>query len=182
MCGDAGLILREDAIGNIFARWEGTEKNLPAVATGSHIDAIPNAGKYDGAVGVLGGLEAMRALKRSSFEPKRSVELLIFTSEEPTRFGLGCLGSRLLESEFCRRKKPHCSTTVAKEGKSLNQWLKQAGYRGKLNSVPLPKNFYSAFIELHIEQGRILEKEKIPIGIVKKIAAPSTLRIQLSGV
>ena len=66
------------------------------VGTGSHIDAIPNAGKYDGVVGVLGGLEAIRALQDTGLRPKNSIELVVFTSEEPTRFGIGCLGSRLL--------------------------------------------------------------------------------------
>ena len=83
-------------MGNTFLRWEGLEPELPAVATGSHIDAIPHAGMYDGTVGVLGGLEAMRALKRSGSGFGAAIELLLFTSEEPTRFGIGCLGSRLL--------------------------------------------------------------------------------------
>jgi N-carbamoyl-L-amino-acid hydrolase len=179
LCRDAGLKIREDAVGNIFARWEGTEKNLPAVATGSHIDAIPNAGKYDGVVGVLGGIEAIRALKKANFTPKRSIELIIFTSEEPTRFGLGCVGSRLLAGVLSPR---NAAALRSAEGRSLGQWLKRAGCRGKLDSVRLPKNHYSAFIELHIEQGPILEREKIPIGIVEKIAAPSALRIQLTGV
>src|SRR5437016_1100502 len=96
LCVSAGLIVREDAVGNTFARWIGTEPSLPAIGTGSHIDAIPNAGRYDGTVGVLGGLEAIRALQRSGFHPRRSIELVLFTSEEPTRFGIGCLGSRLL--------------------------------------------------------------------------------------
>ena len=72
------------------------EAGPAAVATGSHVDAIPHAGKYDGVVGVLGGLEAIRALQRAGFAPERSIELIIFTSEEPTRFGIGCLGSRLM--------------------------------------------------------------------------------------
>src|SRR3954453_20575812 len=93
---EAGLALREDAVGNTFARWLGAEPALPAVGTGSHIDAIPNAGRYDGTVGVLGGLEAIRALRRRGHQPRRSIELVLFTSEEPTRFGIGCLGSRLL--------------------------------------------------------------------------------------
>src|SRR6202022_1707676 len=95
-CEEAGLAVRQDAVGNIFARWQGDETAAPAVGTGSHIDAIPNAGKYDGVVGVLGGLEAIRALQRSGFRPRNSIELLIFATEEPTRFGLGCIGSRLL--------------------------------------------------------------------------------------
>ncbi len=92
----SGLQVRADAVGNTFARWNGNNAELPAVGTGSHIDAIPNAGKYDGVVGVLGALEAIRALQRSGFQPKRSIEILLFTAEEPTRFGIGCLGSRML--------------------------------------------------------------------------------------
>ena len=91
-----GFAIREDAVGNTFIRWAGTEPDLPAVATGSHTDAIPHAGMYDGTVGVLGGLEAMRALKRSGYSPRRSIELVMLTSEEPTRFGIGCIGSRLI--------------------------------------------------------------------------------------
>src|ERR1700743_1053027 len=92
----AGFSVREDAVGNTFMRWEGGEPAFGGVGTGSHTDAIPHAGMYDGTVGVLGGLEALRSLKESGFQPKRSLELLMFTSEEPTRFGIGCLGSRLL--------------------------------------------------------------------------------------
>ncbi len=179
LCREAGLALREDAVGNIFARWEGSEKNLPFVATGSHIDAIPNAGKYDGVVGVLGAIEAIRALKKSGFQPKRSIELIIFTAEEPTRFGIGCLGSRLLGGVLSPEK---AAALKDRDGKNLEFWRKRGGCKGKLASVRLPKNFYSAFVELHIEQGPILEKEKISIGIVEKIAAPSSLRIQLTGV
>jgi ureidoglycolate amidohydrolase len=179
LCREAGLVLREDAVGNIFARWEGIEKNLPAVATGSHIDAIPNAGKYDGVVGVLGAIETIRALKKSGFQPKRSIELIIFTAEEPTRFGIGCLGSRLLGGVLSPKK---AASLRGRDGKDLEQWRKQGGCKGSLESVKLPKNNYSAFVELHIEQGPILEKEKISIGVVEKIAAPSTLRVQLTGV
>src|SRR5262245_36038206 len=95
-CREAGLQIREDAVGNTFARWEGSDSELAPVGTGSHIDAIPNAGRYDGTVGVLGGLEAIRTLARAGFKPRRSVELILFTSEEPTRFGIGCLGSRMM--------------------------------------------------------------------------------------
>ena len=92
----AGFQIRTDAIGNTFIRFPGTDPTLPAIGTGSHTDAIPHAGMYDGTVGVLGGLEALRSLKESGFTPRRSIELLILTSEEPTRFGIGCIGSRLL--------------------------------------------------------------------------------------
>ena len=100
LCTEANLVIREDAVGNLFARWVGAEPALPAIATGSHIDAIPNAGRFDGTVGVLGGLEALRALQRTGIRPRRSIELLVFTAEEPTRFGVGCLGSRLLSGNL----------------------------------------------------------------------------------
>ncbi len=179
LCTQAGLQLREDAVGNIFARWVGKEPNLPAIATGSHIDAIPNAGKYDGVVGVLGAIEAIRALQKSAATPRRSIELIIFTSEEPTRFGIGCLGSRLLSGVLSLEK---AGALRDRDGRGLEAWRKEAAFTGSLDSVRLPHDRYSAFVELHIEQGPILEKESIDIGIVEKIAAPSTLRMHLIGV
>jgi N-carbamoyl-L-amino-acid hydrolase len=180
LCHRLGLSLREDAVGNLFARWSGRDKTLPPVATGSHIDAIPNAGRYDGVVGVLGAIEAMRALRRARFEPTRSIELIVFTAEEPTRFGIGCLGSRLLSGVLSPEK---AAALRDHEGKSLEDWRQQVGLASQpLAAVRLAGGCYSAFIELHIEQGPLLEQENIPIGVVEKIAAPSTLRLQLTGV
>jgi N-carbamoyl-L-amino-acid hydrolase len=179
LCREAGLVLRDDAVGNIFARWEGADKNLPPVATGSHIDAIPNAGKYDGVVGVLGAIEAIRALNSTGFRPKRPIELIVFTAEEPTRFGLGCLGSRLLGGVLSPEKAANLRDY---DGKNLEELRQQAGFKGTLDSVRLKKNCYASFVELHIEQGPVLERENVSIGIVEKIAAPGTLRIQLTGV
>jgi N-carbamoyl-L-amino-acid hydrolase len=177
-CHSAGLAVREDAVGNTFARWQGSEANAPAVGTGSHIDAIPNAGKFDGVVGVLAGLEAIRCLRRSGFQPKHSIELLVFTSEEPTRFGIGCLGSRLLSGTLpadAARK------LTDNGGHSLEEARLNAEMRGKLEDVPLPVGYYKAFLELHIEQGPILERERVPLGIVTKIAAPASARVFIAG-
>ena len=177
-CEEAGLAVRQDPIGNIFARWAGNDTTVPAVGTGSHIDAIPNAGKYDGVVGVLGGLEAIRALQRSGFRPKQSIELLVFTSEEPTRFGIGCLGSRLLSGTLTADT---ARKLVDKDGASLEEVRRKAGLKGALEEVKLPSGYYSAFVELHIEQGQLLEKERIPLGVVTRIAAPASLRISIEG-
>jgi N-carbamoyl-L-amino-acid hydrolase len=178
LCEEAGLSLREDGLGNIFARWEGSAPDLPAVGTGSHFDAVPYGGMYDGTVGVLGGLEAIRSLQRIGFKPYRSIELLIFTAEEPTRFGVGCLGSRalagILSPDSLRQLKD-------KEGRSLEEVRREAGYTGRLEDVQLPQGYYSAFVELHIEQGPLLEQERVPLGIVTAIAAPATLRVNLEG-
>ncbi len=177
-CEEAGLTVREDAVGNTFARWDGSEPGAPAVGTGSHIDAIPNAGKYDGVVGALGGLEAIRALRESGFRPRHSIELLIFTSEEPTRFGIGCLGSRLLSGTL-----PGDAAGKLKDdgGATLEEVRKGAGFNGDLEQVKLQSGHYKAFIELHIEQGPLLERQQIPLGIVTKIAAPASLRVLIEG-
>ncbi len=175
MATQAGFQTRSDAVGNLFITWPGSDPSLPAVSTGSHTDAIPNAGKYDGVVGVLGGLEAMRSLRETGHQPTRSIELIMFTAEEPTRFGIGCLGSRLLAG----------TTTPAQaqalrdpDGKSLDD-LRPT--REPLSSVMLQPGHYAAFVELHIEQGPHLEASGTDIGIVEKIAAPAAFRLTLTG-
>jgi N-carbamoyl-L-amino-acid hydrolase len=178
LCEEAGLPVRVDAVGNMFARWQGSAPELPAVATGSHTDAIPNAGKFDGVVGVLGGLAAIEALQEAGFKPMRSIELIVFTAEEPTRFGIGCLGSRMLAGAIPLEK---VRALRDPEGKSLDELRGRAGLKHSLESVALPENFYSAFIELHIEQGPLLEQQHIPIGVVQAIAGPSAYRVRLTG-
>jgi ureidoglycolate amidohydrolase len=178
LCLEAGLETREDPVGNTFARWVGSEPSLAPAGTGSHIDAIPNAGRFDGTVGVLGGLEAIRALQRSGMRPRRSIDLVIFTSEEPTRFGIGCFGSRMLAGTLPASAG---NTLRDSDGLTLDEARRAAGFTGELSGVLLPKEFYSAFIELHIEQGPILESQGIDLGIVTAIAAPATLRIEIDG-
>jgi ureidoglycolate amidohydrolase len=177
-CKEADLVVRQDAIGNIFARWNGADPAAPAVGTGSHIDAIPNAGKYDGVVGVLGGLEAIRALQRGGFRPKHSIELLIFATEEPTRFGIGCLGSRLLSGTLSAEA---AAKLKDRDGESVDEVRRRAGLDGNLQDVKLPNGYYKGFVELHIEQGPLLERERTSLGIVKSIAAPASLRISIEG-
>ncbi|KAJ3674700.1 hypothetical protein LUZ60_005316 [Juncus effusus] len=177
-----GLSVREDSVGNIYGRWDGSEKGLAAVATGSHIDAIPFSGKYDGVVGVLGAIEAINVLKRVGFEPKRSLEVIMFTSEEPTRFGISCLGSRLLAGieELANSLKE----TKDSQNISFFDAAKSAGYNLSPKDLPnlfLNKGNYSAFIELHIEQGPILEEEGLEIGIVTAIAAPASIKVEFEG-
>ena len=178
LCIEASLEVREDAVGNTFARWIGSDPGLPAVGTGSHIDAIPNSGSFDGTVGVLGALEAIRSLQLAGARPRHSIELVLFTSEEPTRFGIGCLGSRLLSGTL----PSGCGESLKDfSGSSLNTVRQAAGFSGELAQVRLPLGAYAAFLELHIEQGPILEQEQCETGIVTAIAAPATLRIWIQG-
>ncbi|MFI5460743.1 MAG: M20 family metallo-hydrolase [Isosphaerales bacterium] len=174
----AGLSVREDPIGNTFARWQGRRPDISPVGTGSHIDAIPHSGRFDGTVGVLGALEAVRALERAGFRPSRPIEVLMFTSEEPTRFGIGCLGSRAL-----------CGALTAEslaalrdvEGHSFDAVRRAAGFHGELQNVRLHDGYFAAFVELHIEQGPLLERARADIGIVTAIAAPAALRVTWEG-
>jgi N-carbamoyl-L-amino-acid hydrolase len=104
--------------------------------------------------------------------------LLIFTSEEPTRFGIGCLGSRLLSGSLY----PEAARKLTdNDGAKLDEVRRNAGFAGDLEQVKLPSGYYKAFIELHIEQGPLLERQRIPLGIVTKIAAPASLRILIEG-
>jgi N-carbamoyl-L-amino-acid hydrolase len=178
LCSEAGLAIREDAVGNTFARWVGENPELEPVGTGSHIDAIPNAGRFDGTVGVLGGLEAIRALARAGHRPRRSIELVIFTSEEPTRFGIGCLGSRLLSGLLDPIAAGQCQD---RDRVTLDAARSAAGFEGALSGVRLPPRYYSAFVEMHIEQGPLLEQRNVPLGVVTAIAAPASLKITIEG-
>jgi N-carbamoyl-L-amino-acid hydrolase len=178
LCEAAGLRVRVDPVGNAFARWEGSAPDAGAIGSGSHTDAIPNAGRFDGTVGVFGALEAVRALQESGFRPRRSIDVIMFTSEEPTRFGIGCLGSRLMAGSI----EPGVAGQLRDaDGRTLDDVREAAGFSGSLDAVRLPDRAYSAFVELHIEQGPLLEREGNDIGVVTAIAAPASLRVFIDG-
>lgn len=174
----AGLSVHVDPIGNTFARWTGTEPSLPGIGSGSHTDAIPNAGMYDGTVGVLGALEAIRALQAAGFKPRRSIDVIMFTSEEPTRFAMGCTGSRTMSGVLSPAQ---LSALTDSEGHHYDQVRTAAGFRGDMSKVRLSADHYHAFVELHIEQGPRLEAANLDIGIVTAIAAPATLDVVVDG-
>lgn len=177
---EAGLCVRIDPIGNTYARWcpDGCDPEAPAIGTGSHIDAIPHAGMYDGTVGVLGGLEAVRALQRAGHQPKRPIDVILFTSEEPTRFGLGCTGSRAMSGQLPPEK---LAALEDNAGDSLDAVRSNAGFTGDLADVRLCDEAYQGFLELHIEQGPILEREALDLGAVTAIAAPATVHFTVTG-
>jgi N-carbamoyl-L-amino-acid hydrolase len=175
---EAGFLWREDALGNTFIRWQGTDANLAPIGTGSHTDAIPHSGRFDGTVGVLGGLEALRALKRAGFQQRRSLEVVMFTAEEPTRFGLGCLGSRTMVGAITLEALRGLKDP---EGIDLETARQNAGYTAPIETVALEPGHYAGFIELHIEQGPILEQQNLRIGLVNAIAAPASFFVRLTG-
>lgn len=174
-----GLSVREDAIGNIYATLKGTDQKLSPVWTGSHIDTVPNAGKFDGMAGVVCGMEALRIIKESGAEHKRDLTVVIYTSEEPTRFGLGCLGSRAMAGVLSMEDTKNIHD---KSGRSLYEKLQELSYDlDKFDEIKRKKGDVYAAVELHIEQNSQLEKKKLPIGIVTKICAPSNYMVEVTG-
>lgn len=177
---EAGLRVYEDAAANIIGRLDPTTGPTDAacVAAGSHIDAVPDGGKFDGALGICAGLEAMRAIKESGISIPCPIELLVFTDEEGSHYA-GTLGSRamfnlLLDGEIYRSKGPGQPSFA----EDLQRIGKDPGQIG--NAARSPAEF-RAFLELHIEQGPVLESMGIPIGIVEGIVGVDRHHIHVAG-
>lgn len=174
----AGLETRRDAFGNLWGRWVGGVPGVPAVVTGSHFDTTLNAGKYDGVVGVLGGIEAVRRLRESGVRSRRTIEVVAFAGEEP-RFGVGCIGSRAVMGELSRAD---LDTLRDRDGISIADALRGAGLDpDRLDHARIDAAGVHAFVELHVEQGAVLEAAGLPIGVVTRIAAPHSLRVLIGG-
>jgi len=185
----AGLVVTEDSMGSIFGTWypasTSFSRNTPAVGTGSHCDAIPLAGAYDGTLGVIGGIEAIRALREAGFRPARPLQVVMFTSEEPTRFGLSCLGSRAMagaiSASHLAELRDENNTSFLAAAKSAGSALGAADEAAAVKGSRLTPHNLSSFLELHIEQGPELEAENLQIGVVVPIAAPVSLRVSFQG-
>ncbi len=160
LCEAAGLTVRVDAIGNMFARREGRDPTRLPVLIGSHLDSQPSGGKFDGALGVLGGLEVMRSLNDLGISTEAPLELVNWTDEEGSRFGHSLMGSGVWAGIF-PLEKTYALTDA--EGLTVGQALAEIGYRGNEPARAFPAD---AYFELHIEQGPILEREGKMIGIV----------------
>jgi hydantoinase/carbamoylase family amidase len=174
-----GLTVTIDPIGNIIGRLEGQDKTLPAVSTGSHLDTVPEGGKYDGVIGVIGGLVAISRLKdRGGFS--HPLELIIFACEESSRFGIATIGSKTMTGLANLKE---WSKVKDQEGISFTEVMAQNHLKVEhLSQAVRRKEEMKAFVELHIEQGRVLEKEGKTIGVVEVIAAPTRLKIRVEGV
>lgn len=174
-----GLDVREDSIGNIFGTLVGNKPELPPVWTGSHIDTVLNAGMFDGMAGVVGGMEALRLIKESGVKFDRNIEVVVYTSEEPTRFGLCCLGSRAMAGHLTLE-----DARILKDenGKTLESVLQELGYNlNNFHDIHVKKGQVFGAIELHIEQNNKLEKKGLPVGIVKTICAPTNYTVEVTG-
>jgi len=161
---EAGLEVRIDKIGNIFAKKEGRTLGKKSVMCGSHLDSVINGGQFDGALGVFAAIEAIRRLNEEGFKNERPIEVVVFTGEEGSAFGLTLLGSTALIGELPLE---NALKKKNKEGKTLYKSLKEIGYLGNFTRTLDDVEY---FIEMHVEQGPVLYNKKIPIGIVENIA------------
>ena len=177
--GKIGLNIKIDGFGNIFGRLEGTQPELPPVATGSHMDSVPDGGKYDGPVGVIAALSAMGQLKARG--PLTSpVEMIVFSAEESSRFGYATMGSKVIAGTADLNA---WQTVTDSKGITLPEALASCGF--DFNQLLAARRYpgeWKAFIEIHIEQGPVLDLEKIQIGIINAIAAPTRLKLRITGV
>ncbi|MEM9259472.1 MAG: hydantoinase/carbamoylase family amidase, partial [Bacteroidota bacterium] len=159
-CRKQNCSIEVDALGNIFARRAGANPELPAVMIGSHLDSQPTGGKFDGAYGVLAGLEVIETLNDHDVVTKYPIELVSWTNEEGARFAPAMLASGVFGGAFAL---DYAYDRQDREGKTVKEELKRIGYLGEL---PVGNRPYAATFEVHIEQGPILEAENYPVGIV----------------
>lgn len=174
---DAGLEIVIDRIGNIFGIWSSPKnENLEPLMVGSHIDTVINAGIYDGCYGVIGGIEVIKTLREEGYTPSRPVVVGVFTNEEGVRYAPDMMGSLVYVGGL---SVDEALTTVGTDGTILGEELKRIGYEGTVEPGFLKPH---AFIELHIEQGPILDSIKTPIGAVENLQGISWQRVTINGV
>lgn len=174
-CRELGCDVRVDQVGNIFVRRAGRNDDLSPVMTGSHLDTQPTGGKFDGVFGVLSGLEVLRTLHDAEYETERPIELVVWTNEEGCRFAPAMMGSGVFAGKF--RLDDIYALTDA-EGCNFRDELEKIGYLG---DKPAQYGDISAFFEVHIEQGPILEAEAKTIGIVKGAQGQRWFDVTLKG-
>ncbi|BBI33302.1 Zn-dependent hydrolase [Cohnella abietis] len=176
---EAGLEVREDPVGNVIGTLLGANPEIPSVMSGSHIDTVPNGGHFDGVVGVLSALEVAQRWSEQGFVPQRSLEVVAFSDEEGSRFHASLTGSHFMTGQLNLDSVKHYQDD---EGRSFEQVLQEHGLDATKaeESVRKPEDIY-AFIEMHIEQGQVLEKQEIPIGIVNGIAGPAWIDMKWGG-
>ena len=174
----AGLSVRVDTAGNVIARKEGSEEGLPAIGMGSHTDTVPKGGKYDGALGVLGAIECVQTLKDAGVTARHPLEVLIYTNEEGTQFRRWLYGSRamagLLEEDDL--------TAIDEIGVPIGERLKDIGGDvTRILEAARTSDEFSAYLELHIEQGPVLHRTSVSIGDVTAITGRIGMNVSVRG-
>ena len=174
-----GMEVWFDGIGNLHGLLKGNGENKKIVLSGSHIDTVTNGGKYDGNLGVIGALEVARILSKSEIKRYNDYQISIFVEEEGPHFGTNLIGSKA----FCKNfSAAHSKKIKDSDGRSMYEVMKIAGYNpDDIDKMSFDSNKYKAMIELHIEQGRVLDLENKSIGIVKGIVGLKWFKIIIKG-
>ena len=175
-----GFKLKIDNVGNIYAIYdEGCEADAKPVCVGSHIDSVPNGGFYDGTLGVMAGLEALSSIKEAGIKLKRPLWLINFSCEESSRFKTATIGSKIISGKLSQQRLHELKD---EDGISLFEAMSAAGFKPQnLDEAILKENSLHAYLELHIEQGPVLERSDISVGVVSGIAAPIRFEITIQG-
>ena len=175
-----GFKLKIDNVGNIFAIYDdGCEADAKPVCVGSHIDSVPNGGFYDGTLGVMAGLEALSSIKEAGIKLKRPLWLINFSCEESSRFKTATIGSKIISGKLSQQRLHELKD---EDGISLFEAMSVAGFKPQnLDEAILKENSLHAYLELHIEQGPVLERSDISVGVVSGIAAPIRFEITIHG-
>ena len=175
---EAGLAVREDAVGNLFGRREGRDPDAPAVLMGSHVDSVYDGGNFDGPLGVLAAIEVVQTMQEDGVETAHPIEVVAFTDEEGARFSFGMIGSRALAGTLSSEDLEHEDAN----GISIADAMRDYGLDPeRVEEAARQPDSLAAYVELHIEQGRVLENEGLSAGIVTGIAAPVWRRLVFTG-
>lgn len=172
----AGMKVRLDAGANMIARREGSVAGAPPIMLGSHSDTVPSGGRFDGTAGILTALEAVRALQASGYQFRHPVEIVDFLAEEPSEYGISCVGSRAMTGAL----DAGMLTYTNPQGETLADAIRRVGGDpAKIADMPRPA--IAGYFELHIEQGVVLESNRIDLGLVTGIAGITRVEIVLTG-
>ncbi|MCL6517294.1 MAG: Zn-dependent hydrolase [Alicyclobacillus sp.] len=175
---EAGLEVREDAVGNLIGRWPGRRPELPVVLTGSHLDSVFHGGNFDGPLGVLAAVEALQTLREHGVETDHPVEVVSFTDEEGARFRFGMTGSRGVAGTLTAEELEHKDAN----GVSIAEAMRAYGLPPeRFAEAARAKGSVKAYVELHIEQGRVLEQAGLAVGVVTGMAGPLWLTFTIEG-
>ncbi|MDQ0253120.1 N-carbamoyl-L-amino-acid hydrolase [Evansella vedderi] len=175
---ELGLYVRKDEAGNLIARWEG-KKDLPAVTLGSHVDTVKHGGGYDGVAGVLCALGAIKALKEEAFLPHHPVEVICFASEESSRFGVSTIGSKSMAGII---KVDELADVSDDTGVTVKEAVNSTGLNWeRIHEAERDEREIKSFVELHIEQGVVIENAGAQFGVVSAVACPVRLKVKVTG-
>lgn len=175
---EAGLAVTEDAVGNVIGRKEGRLEGAPAVMIGSHIDSVPHGGIFDGPLGVIAGIEVVQTISEQEIQTDHPIEVIAFTDEEGSRFRFGMIGSRAIAGTL---NKEHLQNSD-QNGMTIAQAMKEVGLDpNKILDAARDPGTIKGYVELHIEQGKVLENHHLSVGVVSGIAGPLWTKWVLTG-